>query len=160
MDQAAKLAGNATRLAEKSGISRRAIGEYLAGKAEPSRPRLVAIAAAAGVRVEWLATGEGPMRVDDKSGPDDGVSSTNTTAQLDEALMNAVAEGIAEIYKAENARIYPLQLVQATSRMYADLVAAYDTPEERRIGLKGMLQQLRRDLRSPACGADTSKRLA
>jgi len=100
------------------------------------------------------------MRVDDKSGPDDGVSSTNTTAQLDEALMNAVAEGIAEIYKAENARIYPLQLVQATSRMYADLVAAYDTPEERRIGLKGMLQQLRRDLRSPACGADTSKRLA
>ena len=66
MAEAASLAGNATRLAEKTHISRRAIGEYLAGNAEPSRPRLVAIAKAAGVSVDWLATGEGPKWPNDR----------------------------------------------------------------------------------------------
>ncbi len=59
MEFAARRAGNATRLAEAAGISRRAIGDYLAGAAEPSRSRLVAIARAARVSVQWLATGEG-----------------------------------------------------------------------------------------------------
>lgn len=54
---AAQYAGNATRLAEATGISRRAIAEYLAGKSDPNRSRLIAIAKAAGVSVEWLATG-------------------------------------------------------------------------------------------------------
>lgn len=61
MTRAAQMAGNATKLAEATGISRRAIGDYLAGKAEPSRPRLVAIAKTAGVSLEWLATGDGNM---------------------------------------------------------------------------------------------------
>jgi len=60
MEYCAAKVGNAARLSRESGISRRAIGDYLAGRAEPSRPRLVAIAKAAGVCVEWLATGEGP----------------------------------------------------------------------------------------------------
>jgi len=54
---AALLAGNGKILAERTGISRRAIAEYLAGNSEPNRPRLLAIAEAAGVSVEWLATG-------------------------------------------------------------------------------------------------------
>jgi len=58
MEIAARLAGNATRLAELSGISRRAIGDYLAGTAEPTRRRLLAIAKAAGVSVQWLAVGD------------------------------------------------------------------------------------------------------
>lgn len=62
MEAAARMAGNATLLAAKVKISRRAIGNYLSGKAEPSRPRLVAIARAAGVSVAWLVAGEGPMR--------------------------------------------------------------------------------------------------
>ncbi len=62
MLETAKLAGNASRLAAACGISRRAVGDYLSGKAEPTRPRLVAMAKAGGVSVEWLATGEGPMR--------------------------------------------------------------------------------------------------
>lgn len=60
MEIAARMAGNATRLSAATGISRRAIGDYLAGKAEPSRPRLVAIAKAAGVSVQWLAVGDTP----------------------------------------------------------------------------------------------------
>ena len=55
---AAKLAGNATELARRSGISRRAIGTYLSGASDPTRERLIAIAKASGVSVEWLATGK------------------------------------------------------------------------------------------------------
>lgn len=61
MQKAADLAGNATKLAEATGISRRSIGDYLAGGSEPSRSRLIAIARAAGVSVDWLATGEGQV---------------------------------------------------------------------------------------------------
>lgn len=59
MSIAAKLAGNATELSRKTGISRRAIGTYLAGCSDPTRERLIAIANASGVSVEWLATGLG-----------------------------------------------------------------------------------------------------
>ncbi len=59
MSIAAKLAGNATELSRRTGISRRAIGTYLSGASDPTRERLVSIAKASGVSVEWLATGRG-----------------------------------------------------------------------------------------------------
>lgn len=61
MAYVAKLVGNATVLARRTRISRRAIGTYLSGASDPTRERLVAIAEAAGVCVRWLATGEGPV---------------------------------------------------------------------------------------------------
>lgn len=157
MEIAAKMAGNATRLAERTGISRRAIGEYLAGKAEPSRPRLVAIAAAAGVQVAWLATGEGPMRAGDV------VASPAPTASppaLDEELLARVGEEIADLYRQENARISPRQLARLQAQFYNDLITTYDDPSERLVGLKVMIQQLRRDLRVPPVNESSSKRLA
>ncbi|MGK7345428.1 MAG: LexA family transcriptional regulator [Candidatus Nitrospinota bacterium M3_3B_026] len=62
MEYIAMMAGNATALSKKSGVSRRAVGLYLSGKSDPTRKRLVAMAKAAGVTVEWLATGEGPIQ--------------------------------------------------------------------------------------------------
>ena len=59
--EAARLAGGAQSLADKAGLSRRVVGKYLAGKSDPSRERLVRIADAAGVSIEWLASGRGPM---------------------------------------------------------------------------------------------------
>ncbi|MBF0284627.1 MAG: helix-turn-helix transcriptional regulator [Magnetococcales bacterium] len=56
-----RLLGNAAILARKSGISRRAIGMYLAGESSPTLEKLVAMAKAAEVNPGWLATGEGPM---------------------------------------------------------------------------------------------------
>lgn len=43
------------------GLSEGALRKYLADKSEPGMAALVAMARAAEVRVEWLATGEGPM---------------------------------------------------------------------------------------------------
>jgi transcriptional regulator with XRE-family HTH domain len=58
-----ELAGGIALMSRKCGLSRGVIHKYLKGESEPSRPRLVALARAAGVRVEWLATGEGAVRM-------------------------------------------------------------------------------------------------
>lgn len=50
---------SARAFAQKIGISGAAVRKYLAGESEPTRPVLIAMADMAGVRVEWLATGEG-----------------------------------------------------------------------------------------------------
>lgn len=55
---------SARAFALDSGISGTVLRAYLAGKSEPTRPALVAMANAAKVSVTWLATGEGPKEVD------------------------------------------------------------------------------------------------
>lgn len=50
-----------SNLAEKAGVSQAAIQKLTSGKAESTR-KIVEIANALGVRVEWLSSGEGPMR--------------------------------------------------------------------------------------------------
>jgi len=46
-------------LARESGIKRSTLGDYLVGNTKPGVDELVALARAAGVSFEWLATGEG-----------------------------------------------------------------------------------------------------
>ncbi|MFT4115275.1 LexA family transcriptional regulator [Bradyrhizobium sp.] len=58
------IVGGASGLARKAGISPSGLSRYLSG-GEPSRRVLVALADAAGVRVDWLATGTGPMHDSD-----------------------------------------------------------------------------------------------
>ena len=61
-----ELSGSAEKLANISGMSSRVIGQYLAGKSDPTRLKLIALANAALVNIEWLATGKGPMREEDR----------------------------------------------------------------------------------------------
>lgn len=97
-----------------------------------------------------------------QAAPADGVSSTaNTTASaVDEELLARIGEEIFEMYRQENGRISQRQLARLQARFYADLVATYDDPAERLVGLKVMVQHLRRDLRAPPAVGDNSKRLA
>jgi transcriptional regulator with XRE-family HTH domain len=57
----AKLAGSGDELSRKAAIPRRTLETYLTGEAEPKISRLIAIADAAGVSLQWLATGELPV---------------------------------------------------------------------------------------------------
>lgn len=59
MEYCANLSGNPAKLSKSSGISRSMISDYLSGKSDPSRSRLISIANAAGVSIEWLVTGIG-----------------------------------------------------------------------------------------------------
>lgn len=60
------LVGSAEKLAHNSGMSSRAIGQYLSGNTDPTRKKLISLAEAADVNIEWLATGNGPMREKDR----------------------------------------------------------------------------------------------
>jgi transcriptional regulator with XRE-family HTH domain len=56
------LTGSAEKLANITGMSSRIIGQYLAGKSDPTRKKLIALSDAAKVNIEWLATGNGPIK--------------------------------------------------------------------------------------------------
>lgn len=79
-----RLAAGVSRLAAETGLSQRVIAKYRNGESDPSRERLVAIARASGVAVDWLATGEGPMLADA-----DGAAARMSS---DEDLIRAVTQ--------------------------------------------------------------------
>lgn len=54
----ARRVGGQTGLAAKSGVPKSTLAKYISGESEPNVERLVALAEAAGVGVNWLATGE------------------------------------------------------------------------------------------------------
>lgn len=151
MDVLAAEVGNLAELARKSGLSRRVIDKYRNGESDPSRARLVALARAAGVRVEWLATGEEPMRPNEPR--------ARSTTGIDSDLLARIHKGVAEVYRAENARISPDRLAEEVARIYDELVSVYLSPDKRLVGLDLALHQLRRDLQAPVGGA-SSKRVS
>lgn len=65
-------AGGPSELARKAHVSRRVIDKYKSGESDPSRERLISLAASGDVSVQWLATGddiEGPPAGDFLSVP-------------------------------------------------------------------------------------------
>ncbi len=60
------IVGSAAALSRKTSISASVIKGYIEEVNDPTRKKLVAMAEAAQVSVEWLATGKGPMRPEEK----------------------------------------------------------------------------------------------
>lgn len=56
--QSAERIGGPAELSRRAGIPRATLSSYLGGASEPTVSRLVALANAAGVSIEWLATGQ------------------------------------------------------------------------------------------------------
>lgn len=120
-----------------------------------------------GINPIWLLMGEGPMYLTDTFTRDEvdqlvaeATTPAGTASAVDENLLARVGEEIVEMYRQENARLSQRQLARLQARLYGDLVAAYNDQAERLVGLKGLIQQLRRDLRTPPTSGDTDKRLA
>ncbi|MCF8064421.1 MAG: helix-turn-helix domain-containing protein [Desulfarculaceae bacterium] len=67
--------GGPYALIKKAGFSPGATHKWLSGNSEPGLYKIVAVAKVAGVRLEWLATGQGPMR---DGGKDDSSIGTGT----------------------------------------------------------------------------------
>lgn len=57
--------GSARAFALRANLTVAAFHKYLKGQSEPTRLVMIAIANTAGVSLEWLATGNGPMRKED-----------------------------------------------------------------------------------------------
>lgn len=103
----AERTGSAAELARRTGISRRAIGTYLAGTAEPSRTNLILMAEAADVAVGWLAAGEGQIM------PAYGDAAPPLPASITRRNMPGGAEGDVGRLGRHAAQGYEWQVMQA-----------------------------------------------
>lgn len=74
------------KFAARINVSYSGFAAYISGKSEPSRPALIAIAKAAGVNVEWLATGQGDRN-------------TRVIEVLDRELISALIVGAGDVYR-------------------------------------------------------------
>ena len=130
MKHLADLMGGPERLAEAAGLSRRVIDKYRLGESEPSRERLVKLAAAGGISLTWLATGQGAMQ-----GEGPNTSPRHATAP------DAYARAVAAVGYSPPA---------LTAIVLRDAVAVGDLPEAR---LHAILRALKNDL--DGGGSDT-----
>ena len=65
INEAAKIAGGKKKLAEMAGLSESQLHRIVSGESQAKVEPLAAIARGLGISLEWLATGEGPMRHDE-----------------------------------------------------------------------------------------------
>ena len=66
---------SARSFAMRAGMADTTLRQYLNGRSEPNMSQLIKIAATAGVRIDWLATGNGPREdVQDENINSDGLS--------------------------------------------------------------------------------------
>lgn len=153
-----RLRGTMSRevFASKIAVHRETLSKYERGVVQPGADVLGRIRAVTGADMNWLLTGKGEAI----SATDSAAAIAKTpAAPLDEELMGRLVDGILTVYKEEGVRLPPVDLGRLVARFQTDLVAAYDDPDERRIGLKMVLQKLRSDLRAHPSD-DQGKRLA
>lgn len=89
--------------ARKAGVSDTFLRQCLAGRTEPTRTKLLAIARAGCTSVEWLATGKGPMR------EADAVRADNPAPAVDRELLERVIEITEEVLRDEACTLTPAQ---------------------------------------------------
>ena len=80
--QCAKVVGSGDELSRLTGINRRTLEYYLSGNSEPKFSKIIDIAMAAKVSLEWLAHGEGLMLNDTDSSLEDIIKIPHYDAQL------------------------------------------------------------------------------
>lgn len=125
--------------AAKIGVNKNLVGKYERDENIPGGDILTRLHHAFDVDVTWLLTGVEPPRSAAPSADSD---------RLDEELNARVVDGIARLYKEMGVGLSPMDLGRLAARVYSDLVADF-TPDERLAGLKGILAQMRRQLREP-----------
>lgn len=112
------------------------LGNYERGRTFPDLAMLARLKRVLGVSLDWLLTGEGSMR---------GIRDEGSSAYpLDERLLRQIAEEIVLLFEAEQRPLSPVDLVIMVAAWYNDLTVACRSAEEQVVGLRVMLQRLRR----------------
>lgn len=135
--EAVRLAGGNAAVLAKSSIPKATLGNLIAGQ-EMKTGQLVALARATGVRLEWLATGEGPMRDGDQMPPRTQEPVQPTAAPSPVKLfrdihMDTLADAFAMALQAWSKRGHTTldhrRIMQITAIFYDQLMAGV-APEE------------------------------
>lgn len=119
------------------------IGKYVAGKAKPSFYAVKALAAAASVSIDWLATGEGAPDLVAQQQPGDAPLLDN---QIDRRLMARCADAFGRVYRGLGITMADGVLGDLAAEAYNDVVAIADTEDERIVALKALAERHRRTL--------------
>ena len=146
-----KIRGSLSQVefAAKIGVNKNLVGKYERDENIPGGDILTRMHEALCVDITWLLTGQ-CFSVSHVSNAQDQVPSSRPfeqSAKIDDALMGEVSHEISAVYDEEGVDIAPVQMVRLATGVYNDLVGLGQ--EERFCMLKGVLAQLRRDLRQP-----------
>jgi hypothetical protein len=151
--------GGLRAAAPHAGASEDTLANWRDGKARPSFFGILGLANAAKIRIEWLASGSGPMRIDEAP-PAPAALPPTAAPPLDEALMGRLVDGITAVYKELGQVVAPVHLGMMAARLHNDIAAIADGPEDYPGAVKMRLAQLRRELQAAAVGQTSSKRSA
>ncbi|MGG6263298.1 LexA family transcriptional regulator [Leptolyngbya sp. AN03gr2] len=102
--------GSINSLARAANLSESSIRKWRDGTAEPSRDRLVALAEAVQVRMDWLAAGKGPMRQDYPVAGKDAESKNLVFQALETAKLHIqMIQGLGDyyVYVIDNRNMVP-----------------------------------------------------
>lgn len=135
---------SASAFARKAGLSQSGLHRIEAG-GDPTLKTLVAIADAAGVPVQWLATGEGPLRAGQVATQ---ASDAPMASPLDKWLFSRVIDGIRRVYKRAGGQLPTVNEVELALDMHNRITALAEGQEARHGALLMALDQLERDLHS------------
>jgi len=145
-----------TSAAEAAGKSTDQLIAYAKGTSRPPFETLARLASPHGISLDWLATGQGPMRRDqEEAGAPAPVTPEpapvpQSGPPLDGHLLGLCFEGVRAVYRDVNARIDDRSAGEMAGRLYADVMAATegdpDPEPARRAAIRMGLQQLRREL--------------
>lgn len=131
-------------MAAITGISKSAIDKYAQGQSDPSRSALLLLARAAGVSVQWLASGEGPM----ETAQDAPQQHAAPEPVIDKWLFSRVIDGIRRVYKRVGGQLPTVNEVELALDMHNRIAALAEGQEARHGALLMALDQLERDLHS------------
>lgn len=138
-----------TNLTSLVGKSAKQIQRYAQGKSEPPVTAITALAAAAGVRVEWLATGHGPMReVVGRDAPAQAIA----VPQTDGRLLGRLTERILAVHGEAGVPVDLRQAVERAAWEHDRIVAALSDPDDRLLRAGEVIADLRRALLARASG--------
>ena len=143
-------------VSESVGVSLSGLKKWLGGDAEPSVAPIAKFAQLYGVSLDWLATGEGPMR----AGEIEAAPTTRSPElMVDEELFGRCSDGFSRLYKEMGIVLSPLDLGRLAAVAYNEIAVA-ETDEERRGALKLLLSQHRRRILAEGTANSQGKRSA
>jgi len=134
---AARGAMTRAELAETLGCPLTTVAGWERGVSFPSSDILVRLSDLLQVSLDWLIAGRG-------SGNGAG---GRASADLDEELLPVIFTRLQELAEEEGVFLDTLCCVRLMARIYGDLMRAFPGKADRRVGLKALGAQIRRDLR-------------
>ena len=150
--------GGVAAASRDAGIARTTLGAYCRGETEPRASDLRSLSRATGFRLDWLISGEGPMRAEEAAPPAAGEPVARAT---DPDVMGRLVEGILLIYKDLGQRLPHRNIGELAAAMHDDIVSTTDPdPAERRGAVAYALARLRKDLLTAATAPTSTKRSA